>query len=205
MQLAQLSRALRLVWQATPGWTLAWSILLLVQGFLPVATVYLTRPLVNGIVSGVRSGGDWRPILVPGVLMAIVLVLGEVLSGVMKWVGTAQAELVQDHVTGLIHRKSSTVDLAFYDSPDFYDHLHLARAEAGYRPIAMLEKLGGVVQNSITLLAMLAVLAGFGWWLPAALLLSTVPALAVVLRYAKKHHRMNMVTASLERRAWYYD
>lgn len=205
MQLAQLSRALRLVWQATPGWTMTWSILLLIQGFLPVATVYLTRPLVNGIVAGVRSGGDWRPILVPGALMATVLVLSEVLSGVMKWVSTAQAELVQNHITGLIHRKSSTVDLAFYDSPDFYDHLHLARAEAGHRPIAMLEKLGGVFQNSITLIAMLAVLAGFGGWLPAALLLSTVPALAVVLRYAKKHHRMNTAIASLERRSWYYE
>jgi len=109
VQLAQLSRALRLVWQATPGWTLAWSILLSVQGFLQVATVYLTRPLVNGIVAGVRSGGDWRPILVPGVLMAIVLVLGEVLSSITKWVSTSQAELVQDHITGLIHRKSGTV------------------------------------------------------------------------------------------------
>jgi hypothetical protein len=35
VQLAQLSRALRLVWQATPGWTLAWSILLLIQPGFP--------------------------------------------------------------------------------------------------------------------------------------------------------------------------
>jgi len=66
--LADLSRALRLVWRAAPGWTVTWTILLLVQGFLPVATVYLTRPLVNGIVAGVRSGGDWRPMLRPAVL-----------------------------------------------------------------------------------------------------------------------------------------
>ena len=77
-------------------------------------------------------------------------------------VRTAEAELVQDHIAGLIHRKSISADLAFYESPDFYDHLHRARDEAGSRPMVLLEKLGTVVQHGVTLIAMLAVLAGFG-------------------------------------------
>src|SRR2546422_4767671 len=86
VQLPYLPRTLRLVWQAAPDWTLAWTILLLIQGFLPVATVYLTRPVVNGIVAAVRSGGDWRPILAPAALMAAVLLLGELLQGAIHWV-----------------------------------------------------------------------------------------------------------------------
>jgi ATP-binding cassette subfamily B protein len=205
LQLADISRALRLVWQAAPGWTVALTFLLLVQGFLPVATVYLTRPLVNGIVAGIRSGGDWRPILWPAVLMGIVLLLSELLSGVIDWVRTAEAELVQDHITGLIHRKSISADLAFYESPDFYDHLHRARDQAGSRPIVLLEKLGTVLRNGVTLIAMLAVLAGFGILLPAALLLSTIPVLAMVLRYAVKQHELRITTTPVERRIWYYD
>ena len=53
--LPHLSRTFRLIWRAAPKWTLAWIFLLLIQGFLPVATVYLTRPVVNGIVAAVRS------------------------------------------------------------------------------------------------------------------------------------------------------
>ncbi|MGA9723412.1 MAG: ABC transporter ATP-binding protein [Candidatus Binatus sp.] len=204
-QLIDLSRALRLVWQAAPGWTVTWAVLLLVQGFLPVATVYLTRPLVNGIVAAVRSEGNWRPILLPAVLMAIVQLLAELLRGTNNWVRTAEAELVQDHITGLIHRKSISADLAFYESPDFYDHLHRARDEASYRPIAFLEKLGSVLQNGVTLVAMLAVLAGFGVLLPLALLLSTIPVLAMVLRYAVKQHQLRIETTPIERRIWYYD
>jgi ATP-binding cassette subfamily B protein len=203
--LADLTRALRLVWQAAPGWTVAWTLLLLVQGFLPVATVYLTRPLVNGIVAGVRSGGDWHPILLPAILMGIVLLLSELMSGVIDWVRTAEAELVQDHISELIHRKSISADLAFYESPDFYDHLHRARDEAGSRPMVLVEKLGIVLQSGVTLLAMLAVLAGFGILLPAALLLSTIPALAMVLRYAVKQHELRLTTTPVERRIWYYD
>jgi ATP-binding cassette subfamily B protein len=205
LQLADLARALRLVWRAAPGWTVAWAILLLVQGFLPVATVYLTRPLINGIVAGVRSGGNWRPIFAPAVLMAIVLLLSELLQGVTNWVRTAEAELVQDHITALIHRKSIAADLAFYESPDFYDHLHRARNEAGSRPMVLVEKLGTVLQNGLTLIAMLVVLAGFGIWLPVALLMSTIPAFVIVLRYAVKQHQLRVTTTPVERRTWYYD
>ena len=78
------------------------------------------------------------------------------------WVRTHQSELVQDFITALIQRKSAEIDMAFYDSADFYDRLHRARSEASYRPVLLLESLSGILQNSITLIAMLAVLAPFG-------------------------------------------
>ena len=48
--LAYLPRVLRLGWNAARNWTLAWFVLLTVQGFLPIAMVYLTRGLVNRVV-----------------------------------------------------------------------------------------------------------------------------------------------------------
>ena len=84
--LPHVVRTLRLIWPAAPAWTSAWTVLLLVQGFLPVITVFLTRPVINGIVAALRSGGDWRPILWPASLMAIVLFLTELLRGAIQWV-----------------------------------------------------------------------------------------------------------------------
>ena len=52
---------------------------------------------------------------------------------------------------------------------------------------------------------MLVVLAGLGVWLPMALLVSTLPALAVVLRHAVRQHEFRVRTTPVERRAWYYD
>ena len=71
--------------------------------------------------------------------------------------------------------------------------------------MALLENLGGMVQNGITLVSMLAVLAPFGLWLPGALLASTLPALYVVLRHALDQHYWRLRTTSDERRTWYYD
>jgi len=207
-QLRYLPRAVGLVWAAARGWTAAWVALLVTQGLVPLAVVCLTRPLVDGLVAAVRTGGEWpavRGVLVLAGLMAAALLLGEALRVAAGWVRANQSELVQDHINGLIHRQSVVADLAFYDSPDFYDHLHRARAEASYRPIALLESLGGLLQNGVTLAAMLAVLVPFGAWLPAALFLSTLPALWVVLRYAVRQHQWRLRSTAAERRTWYYD
>jgi ATP-binding cassette, subfamily B, bacterial len=207
-QLRYLPRTLALVWAAARRWTTAWAALLAVQGLLPLAIVYLTRPLVNRTVAAVKAGGAWesvRPALVIVVALAAITLLSEALRTAIGWVRTHQSELVQDHINGLIHRKSVEADLAFYDSPEFYDHLHRARLEASYRPVMLLESLGGLLQNGITLAAMLAVLVPFGLWLPLALFVSTLPALYVALRYTVRQHEWRLRTTADERRTWYYD
>src|SRR5260370_39073367 len=105
----------------------------------------------------------------------------------------------------LVHRKSIEVDLLFSAFPEFFDKMHGARIEATYRPAALLDALGSVFQNGLTLLAMFAVLMSFGPWVPIALVLSTLPALWVVLRYAAGQHVLRLRTTADERRLWYYD
>jgi ATP-binding cassette subfamily B protein len=207
-QFPYFPQALRLVWSAAPRHASLWAALLVFQGLLPIGTVYLTRSLVNALVAAVRptaplSGG--RTALLLMAAMAALLLLSEVARVAARWVRTAQADRVQDHISRLVHRKSIAVDLAFYDNAEFYDHLHRARSDAGPRSVALLENLGGMVQNGITLVSMLAVLAPFGLWLPGALLASTLPALYVVLRHALDQHYWRLRTTSDERRTWYYD
>jgi ATP-binding cassette subfamily B protein len=195
-----LPRALQLVWAAARGWTVAWGALLVVQGLLPAATVYLTRSLVNALVAR-----ELRPVVVFAAAMALVLLLSELLRAAVGWIRAAQSELVQDHINSLIHEKSVAVDLAFYDQPEYYDHLHRARGEASYRPIALLESMGSLVQNGITLAAMLVILTPYGLWLPVVLLAGTLPALYVVVRFTLLQHDWRLRTTADERRTWYYD
>jgi ATP-binding cassette subfamily B protein len=207
-QFAQLPRALRLVWDAAPGWTIAWGTLLLIQGLLPVATVYLVRNLINELVVAFRARGDVRalsPAIVSAGFIAVVLLLTELLKSVTHWVRTAQSGMVQDHITALVHRQSLAADLAFYDWPDFHNHLHRAREEASYRPAILVESLGSLLQNAVTLVAMAGVILRFGYWPIGVLLVGTLPALYVVLHSAVRQHQWSLRTTTDERRTWYYD
>src|SRR5215211_2243289 len=207
-QLPYLPRTLKLVWEVARPWTIVWIVLLIVQGVLPAATVYLTKLVVDGVVAAVRNGSSGanvtRVLLLLLVLGGIVLLMEVVRAGI-NWVRTVQTELLQDHITTLIHEKSVTTDLAFYELSDYYDHLHRARTEARYRPVALLGNLGALLQNSITLIAMGAILIPLGPWLALALLLSTLPAFYVVVHYALEEYQWRQRTTPDDRRAWYYD
>jgi ATP-binding cassette subfamily B protein len=110
-QLPRFPHALSLVWAAVA--------LLIVQGLLPVAIVYLTRPLVDSVLAAIRSGGTFGPALVNASLMAGVLLASETLRSVESWVRTAQSELVRNHISQLVQRKSAAVDLGFTKLPTF--------------------------------------------------------------------------------------
>jgi ATP-binding cassette subfamily B protein len=206
--LPHLVRAFRLLWTAAKMWTAAWIAMLLVQGVLPIAVVYLTRSLVDSLAAALGNGlslVNVRPVLVYAGLMAAVLVLTELVQVCAEWIRTAQSELLQDHISALIQDKSVSVDLAFYEMPEFHDHLYRARSDATNRPLALLESAGNVLQNSVTLVAMAAVLLQYGALIPISLFFSTVPALYVVLRASQRQYSWWKDSTTRRRRAQYYD
>lgn len=191
-QLVYLPATLRLVWQAAHWWTAVWSVLLLLEGILPAVSVYLTRLLVDSLAAALGAGTDWvsiRPTLIWAGLIALVMLLTQLLQGLTEYVRIAQSELVQDYLSEMVHAKSIAVDLAFYESAEYQDRLYRASQDLKDRPLALLESGGSLIQNGITLLAMASILLPYGVWLPLLLIVSTAPALYVVLRYNRVYHR----------------
>src|ERR1041385_332646 len=127
-----MPQTVQLVWAATARWTSVWLVLLLVQGLLPAVALSATKHVVDGLAVAMKAGAGWagvRPVFAPAAvlgLVAIAMVLSRVAA---TWVEALQAGLLQDHISGLIHEKSASVQMAFYDFPEFYDHLHRAREE----------------------------------------------------------------------------
>jgi len=207
-QIPLLAQALRLIGRAAPGWTLVWLVLLVIQGLLPVFLVYLTRSVVDGLVMTLNAVGGWNklpPLLLPLGLMVGVLVLTACIRSLLGIVRSAQSSLVQDHISVLIQEKSVAIDLACYESAEYYDRLFRARNDAAYRPLELVESLGSLLQNSITLVAMGAVLLEFGLWAPAVLIVSTLPVLYIVLDHRLRQYRWRRDNTINERRAWYCD
>jgi ATP-binding cassette subfamily B protein len=207
-RLSYLPRTFALVWSAARYWHLAWVGLLVLQGVLPVASVYLTRLLVDALVVAIRTGASWdviRPSLVFVALMIGVLMLTELLKGLLEWVSTAQTELVQDHISSLIHDKTVVLDLSFYDSPEYHDRLHRVRSDSAARSLALLENTGALLQNGLTLVAMAGVLLPYGVWIPVVLLAGTLPALLIVLHFHRRYYNWWEKTTAERRWAQYYD
>ena len=208
VNLQYLPRAVALVWASARLWTVAWGVLLLVQGILPLAIVYLTREVVDALVHALKLNAEWAAIhtaLISGGLLGGALLLDEVFRRVNQWMRTVQSELVQDHVMGLIHLKAISLDMSFFETSECYDQLHRARVDSLTRPALLVENIGALIQNGITLAVMAAVLATYALWLPVLLLAGTFPAAMVVARVALKFSQWRLQNTMRERRVRYYD
>jgi ATP-binding cassette subfamily B protein len=185
---------------------IVWALTLAVQGAIPVATVWLTKPLVDGLTAAVGAGVTWealQPLARLGAALAALLVAGAVLSVVRQWLGWAQAELVEDHITDMIHAKATRMDLAFYETPEFLDRLDRVRSDSATRPLALLEGGGSLLQNSITVVGIGALLVSYGWWIALVLFAGTLPAFFVVMRADREQHAW-WKTRTTDRRRVHY-
>jgi len=203
-----MGKGLGLVWSAARGWTVAWALLLLVQGVIPALQVYLTRVTVDILaadisptVASATLTRAWPPMAVIGLLWIVT----QLISSLIRWVRAAQGELVQDSIHTLIHDKALELDVAFYENPESYDLLHRAKIDALSQPIALLESLGVVIQNSVTLIVLAGMIAMYAWWLPLLLVGSALPGLWSVARYVLREHKWRIANTANERRSRYFD
>ena len=105
-------RTLGLIWEAAHGLTLVWAGLLVIQGLLPIASIYLTKLVVNSLVNTAKLGFSWaniRPLVIEVILMALIFILTELFQSLLEWIRAAQSEYIQDYITELIHKKSIEV------------------------------------------------------------------------------------------------
>ena len=181
---------------------------MLVQGLLPVLLAYLTKFAIDGVVAAKNANGDWQQVTKAlwflG-LMGILMLLAEVFQNASAWMRTAQAETFGDFLADRIHAKASEADLAFYESPEYHDLLEQTRGDSSSKPLVLLESLGSVIQNSISIAGLGILLLTYAWWLPLILIFGAFPALWITLHSDKKYHRWWKSTADDRRWTAYYD
>ncbi|PMB21957.1 multidrug ABC transporter ATP-binding protein, partial [Fischerella thermalis CCMEE 5198] len=203
-----LIQTLSLVWAASGYWTLASMVMLLVQGILPAISLTFTRQVVDNLVVVAGNGlsvANVQKILIPVALMAGIMLLGEFFNSSGEWIRTAQSELVNDHITALIHNQSVAVDYGFYEYSEYNDKLNRAREGASGRSLALLESIGSLLQNSVTLLAMATILIPYGLWLPTILIISAFPAFYILMYLSKIQYQWSQRTTTDRRWLMYYD
>ncbi len=197
-----------LLWDSAKSWTLVWTISLIVSGALPIIVIRLSKGLIDGLASLGRtpfSMTSARPVILIAALIVAVSLASELIQGVVEWLRTMQSELLEDKMSSLVQRKTSEVDLAFYETPACHDLIYRAQDEARTRPAILLENIGSLIQNSVSLLLIGLLVATYSPWLILVLALSAVPAFAIVARYNLLTHQWRRETTVERRWIQYYD
>ena len=202
----QLRHALGLVWESAPGWTVAGAVLIIVQGILPLAALYLMKLIVDSVTGGVVTAGTeaFGSVLFLIALAGGVALLTVLCNSASAVISEAQSALVSDHVQELIHSKSVEVDLEYYENTSYYETLHRVQKEAPFRPTRIVNGILKLGQSSISLVVVVGLLVSLSWVIAALLVVAALPAGLVRLKYADKFYNWQIKCTAKERVAMYH-
>lgn len=113
----RLDRAIRLVWTSAPGWATVNVVLVVVQGLLPLAGLYLLKRVIDTLQAGIAVQGassSFRHVLFWVVLAAAVALLTALASSLANLAGEVLSQVLSDKVTDVLHGQSIAVDLEYY-------------------------------------------------------------------------------------------
>lgn len=184
-------RALGLVWTTNQGLTIALAILTLVAGLLPGAIAYLSKLIVDSVLLASQTGDSNRWTALGYVGWEAIAVM--LLAGSQRGLIVSQSllrVLLGQRVNVLILEKALTLDLAHFEDSEFYDKMNQARNEASMRPLSLVTRTFGLIQNALSLITYGALLLKFSFWAVAILFIAALPPFIAETRFAGEAFRL---------------
>ncbi|QSJ15238.1 ABC transporter ATP-binding protein [Nostoc sp. UHCC 0702] len=189
-------RAIGLVWNTSRSLTIILATLTLVAGLLPAAIAYIGKLIVDAVVLASQTEPQshnfvniYRPLLYVG-LEAIAVAL---LAGSQRGLSICQSllrVLLGQRVNVLILEKALTLDLWQFEDSEFYDKLTNARREASIRPLSLVNRTFGLVQNALSLVTYGVLLVNLSIWSVAMLVIAAMPAFIAETKFAGEAFRL---------------
>lgn len=184
---------MQLVWTTSKPLTLGLIVLTLVAGALPAGVAYIGARIVDAVIAAIRSGGDHaaRQWVLDWVFLEAGLVA--LLAGAQRGLSLCQSLLraqLGQRVNVMILEKALTLDLTQFEDSEFYDKLTRARREASMRPLSLVMRTFGLIQNLISLLSYATLLVQFSIWALAILLCSGLPAFIAETKFSGDAFRL---------------
>ena len=167
---------LRIVWQSGPVVVTLGLIFRLITSLLPIAALWITKLIIDGIVHAISSH---QP--VPSSLWWLVAaefgiaIFGSVLNRVIDFLDALLADKYTRHVSIEVMQHAAGLDLIAYEDPVFYDRLDRARVQATDR-LGMIQSIGRLVQQMITAASLSVAILLFSPWLLLLLIAGIIPA-----------------------------
>lgn len=184
-----------LVWKSTPFMLICMVLVAIIQGIVPVLSSLISKQLMNSlqlVIVARSTGVDVGSFVDSGILFLVIFLFSfRLLNRLAGRLSTFSSRIIGEQVTKtvklLILEKSKEIDIASYDTPEFYEKLENANREAGTRPVTILQNTFKIVSTAISLVSYLIILMSAIPWAGIAVITVTVPSAVVNFIYRKKN------------------
>ena len=185
-------RAIELVWQTNKTLLIWMSIASLLAGLLPAAIAYVGKWLVDSVVLAAQTGATAdRQQAVRFVLAEAGLVVS--LAATQRLISVCQSLLraqLGHKVNRIVLEKALSLSLSHFENSEFYDKMTRARREASSRPLSLVNRTFGLIQNTISLLSYGALLLQFSPFAVVVLAAAALPAFFAETKFSGEAFRL---------------
>lgn len=184
-------RAIELVWTTSRPLTIALGVLTLAGGILPAVIAYIGKLIVDGVVAASQATDPD----IPGILWLVALeaIVVIAVAATQRGISASQSllrALLGQRVNVMILEKAMTLELSHFEDSEFYDKLTQARREASSRPLSLVTKTFGLIQNAISLTSFSILLFAFSPWAVLILLFAGLPSFFAEAKFSGDAFRM---------------
>ena len=192
---AYSKRALVLVWTTNKALSVTLALLTLIAGVLPAAVAYIGAQIVDAVIHAAdlhrHTGATvlthvWKYVGLEALLVAATSMSQR---GISLAQSLLRAQLGQ-RVNVMILEKALTLDLTQFEDSEFYDKLTRARREASSRPLSLVMRTFGLLQNAISLVSFGGLLIRFSPWAVVLLILAGLPAFLAEAKFSGEAFRL---------------
>ena len=188
-------RALELVWSTSKRLATIFALLTLIAGVLPAAVAWIGQLIVDGVVAAMSQHQQTGSADTTYVLLFVAAEAGVValIAGTQRGISTCQAllrALMGQRINLMILEKALTLKLAHFEDSEFYDKLTRARREASTRPLSLVTRTFGLVQNGISLASYAFLLVQFSPWAVLILIVGGIPEFLAEAKFSGDKFRL---------------
>jgi len=179
-------RLLSLIWNANPKLCSGVLFLNLTLALIPLAEIELTRAILDAITRANINEGNLPNAPAPTVLLGLGALLSFIYFAVEPSMVVCEESLAdiltRDLNILILQKANSIVDIALFETPEFYNRLETAQREAGYKPINFLHQICNLFRCAIETLSMAILLLLYQPLLPLLILLLYLPKIIEEVR-----------------------
>jgi len=188
-------RALALVWTTNKTLSVLLAALTLLAGVLPAGVAYIGSLIVDAVIhaASLRARTGTTALAHVVILVACEAVLVAATAMAQRGISLAQSLLraqLGQRVNVMILEKALTLDLTQFEDSEFYDKLTRARREASSRPLSLVMRTFGLLQNAVSLISFGGLLVRFSPWAVVLLVAAGLPAFLAEAKFSGEAFRL---------------
>lgn len=184
-------RGLKLIWNCDPKGTILYFGIVATLGLIPPIQVYLSKSIIDQIISAIQTTRSGHPLSLNNIylilaIQSILWIIGGLFNRVLDVMRGIQSSKLQHYIDRLCLWKISSLDIAFFESSEFFNKIQRAQSQASVSSQRFLMFLMGFIQEIVTVVSMLYIIWNMNPLFMIILLVLSMPYVYTSGYFAKK-------------------